>query len=272
MSRTVPWHGTGVTDIGRVRLTNQDAFRVSNELGLWIVADGMGGHAGGDVASQIAVETIDDYIRMHRGPSRAHETKEIQKLLHSAVNHANATIRNHAKTHPALIGMGTTVVLIFIPPTSSDVAWVAHVGDSRAYLIRDRHLSALTRDHTELEERIQAGLLPRSTSSRHRLGHVLARAVGVEPVVEPDVSNVELQPGDKLLLCSDGLNKMLNDAHVLDVLMRMDGHPPAKQCTALIDCVNTLGGKDNTTVVLIHGEPVSLDRESFPSLFSQSHS
>ena len=254
MSRTVAWHGTGVTDIGRVRLTNQDAFRVSNELGLWIVADGMGGHAGGDVASHVAVETIDDYVRMHRGQSRGYEAKAIQEFLRSAVHHANAAVRNHAKTHPALIGMGTTVVLIFIPPPSSGVAWVAHVGDSRAYLIRERHLSALTEDHTVLEERILAGLLPRSTSSRHRLGHVLARAVGVEPVVEADVSNVELQPGDALLLCSDGLNKTLNDAHVLDALMRMDGHPPEKKCTGLIDCVNTLGGTDNTTVVLIHDE------------------
>ena len=254
MSRTVAWHGTGVTDIGRVRLTNQDTFRVSNELGLWIVADGMGGHAGGDVASHVAVKTIDDYVRRHRGRSRAFEGEAIRELLRSAVNHANATIRNHAGAHPALTGMGTTVVLIFIPPTSSDAAWVAHVGDSRAYLIRERHLSTLTRDHTVLEERIRAGLLPRSTSSGHRLGHVLARAVGVELVVEADVSNVELQPGDELLLCSDGLNKMLNDAHVLDALMRMDGHSPEKKCTALIDCVNKLGGKDNTTVVLIHDE------------------
>lgn len=120
MIRTGSWRGTGVTEIGRVRLTNQDAFRVSNELGLWIVADGMGGHAGGDVASHIAVETIDDYARMHRGQSQAHGAKEIQKLLRSAVNHANATIRNHAKTHPALIGMGTTVVLIHDEPVSLD--------------------------------------------------------------------------------------------------------------------------------------------------------
>lgn len=252
MSRTVSWRGTGVTDVGRVRRTNQDAFRVSNELGLWIVADGMGGHAGGDVASHIAVETIDDDVRMHREQSPVYEAKEIQELLRSAVNHANAAVRSHAKTHPALIGMGTTVVLIFIPPTSSDVAWVAHVGDSRAYLIRKGHLSALTTDHTELEERIRAGLLPTSTSSRHQLGHVLARAVGVEPVVEADVSNVELQPGDELLLCSDGLNKTLNDADLLDALMKMDGHPPAKKCVALIDGVNKLGGQDNTTVLLIH--------------------
>ena len=252
MSRTVSWRGTGVTDVGRVRRTNQDAFRVSNELGLWIVADGMGGHAGGDVASHAAVETIDDDVRRHRGPSPAYEANDIQELLRSAVNHANAAVRSHAKTHPALIGMGTTVVLIFIPPTSSGVAWVAHVGDSRAYLIRERHMSALTTDHTELEERIRAGLLPQSTSSHHQLGHVLARAVGVEPVVEADVSNVALQPGDELLLCSDGLNKTLNDADLLDALMRMDGHPPAKKCTALIDCVNKLGGQDNTTVLLIH--------------------
>lgn len=110
MSPTVSWHGTGVTETGRVRLTNQDAFRLSNELGLWIVAAGVGGHAGGDVASHIAVETIDNYVRMHRGQSRAYEAKEIRERLRSAVNHANATIRNHVKTHPALIGMGTTVV------------------------------------------------------------------------------------------------------------------------------------------------------------------
>lgn len=250
MDRTAQWHGVGVTDVGHVRPTNQDAFRVSDELGLWMVADGMGGHAGGDIASQKAVEAIHGYVKAHH----PFKTEEIPALLQSAVSHANDAIRDYASAHPAFIGMGTTVVVLFIPPPLSDCAWIAHAGDSRAYLIREQHLSALTTDHTVLEERIQAGLLPRSTPAHHELGHALTRAVGVESSIKTDVSKIKLQPMDAFLLCSDGLNKMLEDARILDTLMTMTNHPPARKCEALVNLANDRGGRDNTTVVLIYNE------------------
>ncbi len=240
-----------MTHVGFVRPTNQDTFLVSNELGLWIVADGMGGHAGGDVASQKTVEAIHRYIAERAGQDQATRTEEIPSLLRSAIGYANETVRAHAKAHPEFTGMGTTMVLLYRPDPFSPLAWVAHVGDSRAYLIRDQQFSALTRDHTVLEEHIQQGLLPRSTPASHPDGHALTRGVGIESTVEADVSTVKLKATDEVLLCSDGLNKMLNDEDILDILMTTRPQTPEQKCQALIDQANVRGGLDNTTVVLI---------------------
>ena len=239
-----------MTHVGRVRPTNQDAFLALNELGLWIVADGMGGHAGGDVASQTTVDAIRGFVteRVTQGLPATHE---IPTVLQSAIGHANETVRAYAQANPEFTGMGTTVVLFYLPVPSSPLAWVAHAGDSRAYLIRNRRISALTRDHTVLEERIQQGLLPKSTPATHPYGHVLTRGIGVSPAVEVDVSTIELQPTDEVLLCSDGLNKMLNDEDILDVLMTVRSHPTEQKCQALIDQANVRGGRDNTTVIVL---------------------
>ena len=251
MDRTVQWQGTGATHTGLVRPTNQDAFLVANDLGLWIIADGMGGHAGGDVASRITIEAIHGYIAERAGRTSASKTDEISSLLRSAVGHANETVRAYAKAHPEFTGMGTTVVLFYLPVPSSPVAWVAHAGDSRAYLIRDQRISALTKDHTVLEERIQEGLLPKSTPASHPDGHVLTRGVGVSPTIEADVSTKKLQPIDEFILCSDGLNKMLHDEQILDTLVTMGTEIPEHKCQAFIDQANDRGGVDNTTVILI---------------------
>ena len=242
MDRTTQWHGVGVTHVGFVRPTNQDTFLVSNELGLWIVADGMGGHAGGDVASQKTVEAIYDYIAERAGQDQATRTEEIPSLLRSAIGYANETVRAHAEANPEFTGMGTTVVLLYLPAPSFPLAWVAHAGDSRAYLIRDQRISALTSDHTVLEERIQQGLLPRSTPTSHPFAHRLTRGVGVSPTIEPDVLTTKLQSIDEILLCSDGLNKMLNDDDIQDNLIAMRAHPPKRKCQALIDQANVRGG------------------------------
>ena len=138
------WKGYGLTDIGLVRQTNQDTLLLNNELGLWIVADGMGGHAGGDVASQLAVETIHQYIADHAPSTDQSKSVDCAAIIQSAMVQANATIRKRAKAEPALKGMGTTVVLIFMPNTNDENAFIAHVGDSRAYLIRDKKITALT--------------------------------------------------------------------------------------------------------------------------------
>ena len=251
MDRTTQWHGAGATHAGFVRPTNQDAFLVSDELGLWVVADGMGGHAAGDVASQKTVEAIHRYVAERAGQGQPAGTDEIPLFLQSAIGHANETVRTCAKANPEFTGMGTTVVLFHMPASSSPLAWVAHAGDSRAYLIRDQQISALTRDHTVLEERIQQGILPESTPASHPDGHVLTRGVGVNPTIEVDVSTVKLQPMDEILLCSDGLNKMLSDDQILGTLLTMRKKPPEQKCQALIDQANVRGGRDNTTVILV---------------------
>lgn len=251
MDHRAQWQGAGITHVGCVRPTNQDTFLISNELGLWIVADGMGGHAGGDVASPKAIEAIRGYVAERAGPGLSAGTEEIPSFLQSAVGYANETVRAHAIANPEFTGMGTTVALLFLPDPASPLAWVAHAGDSRAYLMRDLRMTALTRDHTVLEERISQGLLPRSTPASHSLGHVLTRGVGVSPTIEADVSMIKLQPMDEILLCSDGLNKMLSDEDIRDVLLALRSQPPEQKCQALIDEANVRGGLDNTTVVLI---------------------
>ena len=251
MDRTGQWHGAGATHTGLVRPTNQDAFLAANDLGLWIVADGMGGHAGGNVASRITIEAIHGYIAERAGHHSTTKTDEIPSLLRSAVGYANEAVLAHAKANPEFTGMGTTVVLFFLPAPSSPLAWVAHTGDSRAYLIRDQQISALTRDHTVLEEYIQQGLLPKSTPASHPLGHKLTRGVGVNSTIETDVSTIKLKLEDEVILFSDGLNKMLNDEQILDTLVAMRAETPERKCRALIDQANDRGGADNTTVILI---------------------
>ncbi len=251
MDRTAQWHGVGVTDVGRVRSTNQDTFLVSNELGLWIVADGMGGQPGGDVASKKTVEAIHGYFTKHAERWLTAKTQEIPSFLQSAIKHANTAVRAYAKANPELTDMGTTVVLLFLPSPSSTVTWIAHAGDSRAYLIRDQRISALTKDHTMLEEHVQKGLVSRATPTSHPSGHVLTRGVGVYSTVEADVSKIKIQVTDEFLLCSDGLNKMLNDDQILNALMAMRTQPPEARCQALINQANIQGGQDNTTVILI---------------------
>lgn len=251
MDRTVQWHGAGATHTGLVRPTNQDAFLVANDLGLWIIADGMGGHAGGEVASRITVEAIHNYITEHAERATASKTDEISSLLRSAVAYANETVLAHAKANPEFTGMGTTVVLLYLPAPSSPFTWVAHAGDSRAYLIRDQQITALTRDHTVLEEYIQQGRLPKSTPAGHPLGHKLTRGVGVNSTIETDISTIKIQLEDEVILFSDGLNKMLSDEQILDTLVTMRTETPEHKCQALIDQANNRGGVDNTTVILI---------------------
>lgn len=251
MDQTGQWQGTGATHAGLVRPTNQDAFLIANDLGLWIVADGMGGHAGGNVASRITIEAIHGYVAERAGRASANETDEISSLLRSAVGYANEAVLAHAKANPEFTGMGTTVVLFFLPAPSSPLAWVAHAGDSRAYLIRNQQISALTRDHTVLEEYIQQGRLPESTPDTHPDGHKLTRGIGVNSTIETDISTIKIQLEDEVILFSDGLNKMLNDEQILDTLITIRTETPEHKCQALIDRANDRGGADNTTVILI---------------------
>lgn len=251
MDQTAQWQGAGATHTGCVRPTNQDAFLVANDLGLWIIADGMGGHAGGNVASRITVEAIHNYITERVGHDSAINVDEISSLLCSAVRHANETVLAYVTANPEFTGMGTTVVLLYLPAPSSPHAWVAHAGDSRAYLLRDQRISVLTRDHTVLEERIQQGLLPQSTPSSHPLGHQLTRGVGINSTIETDVSATRIQSTDEIFLCSDGLNKMLDDQDILDLLIATHSQPPDQKCQTLIKQANMRGGKDNTTVILV---------------------
>jgi serine/threonine protein phosphatase PrpC len=243
------WRGTGITDIGKVRRSNQDAFAVDDDLGLWVVADGMGGHSGGAEASHIAVSSLMNYLK--NGPSESRsDYSDNDALLRRAVQEADSAIRDKALMYPELTGMGTTVVLLHLLPASPMELRVAHVGDSRAYLLRGDDLSRLTRDHSLMEDLVSRGLLSREEAAAHPRRNVLTRAIGIEGMAMPDISRHTLHAEDLLLLCTDGLTGMLNDLDIRDTLTEA-ARSPDLACKLLVDKANARGGKDNVTVVIV---------------------
>lgn len=227
------------TDRGRRRETNEDALLVDQENGIFLLADGMGGHQAGEVASRLAVDVTYVYIRNNL--QRAREAHSLSALLEDAVVHAHTTIREQAGTSPLLNGMGTTLVIMLIHNTD---AYLCHIGDSRAYLLREG-IRQVTRDHT-----MDDYLLSRNIMTRGQKSHILTQAVGTSEHPAPEQHHLKLQPGDIMLLCSDGLTDMLSDSEIETIVRRHDGHLAAA-AHELIEAANDRGGKDNISVVLI---------------------
>ena len=250
---SMTWSGWGLTDIGKIRKMNQDTLAIRNDLQLWVVADGMGGHAGGEVASRIAVETITRHVASHAPLSKIeedHSPTHESHMVH-AIESANQAIREEAQHETSLHGMGTTVVTVRIlnGPTRS-YATVAHAGDSRLYLFRGGKLTLWTRDHTLMEERLELKLMTPEQVRTHPLRHVLTKGLGIDPQVMPTVSTYALDPQDLLLMCSDGLTKMLTDEEI-QVLLLKAHTSSADLPDLLVKTANRLGGEDNTTVLVI---------------------
>ncbi|WP_447977140.1 Stp1/IreP family PP2C-type Ser/Thr phosphatase [Candidatus Nitrospira bockiana] len=254
LSPPARWQGIGLSDPGRVRPSNQDAFAVCNDLSVWAIADGMGGRPGGREASLIAVNTAVQELRKSAVLSGdSAYVDSVRTLLGEVATRSNQAVRDEAVRCPALMGMGTTLVILVVLPSPSPTALVAHVGDSRAYLFRDATLRRITRDHSFVEEAIHSGVLSEEEAEDHPLRHVLTRAVGTEPEVEPDISILPLEDGDILLLCTDGLTKMVTEDVIAAVLKRPTLSARAR-CRALIDEANRRGGEDNTTVILVSNQ------------------
>jgi protein phosphatase len=238
---------SGLSDVGRVREHNEDSFDVDLEEQVYVVADGMGGHRHGEVASRIAVEAIS--AAFHGG----RELGEVDEDLPSHLGHLKASIESAQEAvqgavedDVALVGMGTTVVAMIV---REDSAGVAHVGDSRAYRFRDGILHQLTKDHTWVGEQVGAGLLSEEQAKVHPLRNVVTRALGGRGGVEVDVSEVTLKAGDIYLLCSDGLTGMLSDQDIGQHLTSAASIEDAGR--NLISSANENGGVDNTTVVIV---------------------
>jgi protein phosphatase len=247
------WAGTGLTSIGLVRSTNQDAFAIDNAIGLWIVADGMGGHAGGQIASETAVSVMSGMITSNlRGlvKYRYRTASQRAKLLSKAVAAAGAAIYEKAAKDPRLTGMGTTVVAAFYCAAPFPSAVIAHLGDSRAYMVRQHTMLALTRDHSLVQDLVKTGQLTDAEAKFHPKQHVLSNALGLSPDSIPDIAVHRLEPDSRLLLCTDGLTKMVTEEEITGILMTND-RSDTECCRRLIDCANTYGGNDNTTVLLI---------------------
>lgn len=231
-----------ITDIGKKRSSNQDFVYASDQpvgnlSNLLIVADGMGGHNAGDIASRCTVESMVDYIE------KADEKRPIP-LLSMSIHQANDLVMEKAKSDRALEGMGTTVVAATI---KEDYLYIANVGDSRLYLI-DQEIQQVTRDHSLVEEMIRLGELKRKDARSYPDRNVITRAVGVHSPVKIDFFDVKLEAGDRILLCSDGLTNMVEDEDIFRIIKKSGSLREAAQ--KLVNEANKNGGKDNISVVL----------------------
>ena len=236
------------TSIGKIRQINEDAFLAKAEDGVFIVCDGMGGAAAGEVASQLAVETIGARLAGARS-AEAGDSKFQERTLQlgAAIREANRAIISRAKDNISQAGMGTTVVGAW---ADSGVVSLAHVGDSRAYLANAAGFESVTTDHSLVEAQVQAGLIDREESLHSEHQNILLRALGRDENVQVDLAEVTVSPGDRLMLCTDGLTRTVNDADLAAALDRFRGEPQ-QACDFLIEAANTNGGPDNITVVIV---------------------
>jgi len=239
----------GSTHVGRVRSSNEDHFGTFDDLALYVVADGMGGHAAGEVASLMAVQTVRDAFlegtsdRTQPAPEHDHSRR-----LVSAIEQANQRIYAAGVENQALAGMGTTVAALWV---ENDVAHVAHVGDSRVYRLRGAVFDQVTADHSLVNDYLSRGIMTPDEAASHPMKHVLVRALGTAPTVSVDVRRLPLEAGDLFLLCSDGLSNVVPVEELAAILSKPDGSQLSAQCQALIDAANRHGGLDNITAVLL---------------------
>jgi len=235
----------GMTDTGLVRAGNEDAWAVDVAQGLYIVADGMGGHNAGEIAAQLVVESLPKLVQ-RRLSTMPRTSAALARRLRSAVSRLSRDVYEQASEKPHLYGMGATVVAAMI---RGDEAIIVHMGDSRAYLLRDGRLRLLTRDHSVVQALIDAGDITPEEAEYHPDRNRITASIGMPGEPTPDSKRVHLRIGDKLLLCTDGLANMVDDAHVCQILRSTA--PPETVCKDLIDAANTAGGDDNITVVVI---------------------
>ncbi|MBL8053683.1 MAG: Stp1/IreP family PP2C-type Ser/Thr phosphatase [Nitrospira sp.] len=243
------WIGIGRSETGLVRASNQDAFAVMDTTGMWAVADGMGGHVGGAVAAQTAISTVQAQAAFSQEQLRSGSASPID-VLTTLISRAHDAILAQARSQPKLKGMGTTLVLLTVVPDQTSMAYVAHIGDSRAYRFRAGTLTPLTRDHSLIEKYLERGILTPETAKTHPERHVLTRALGVSSTVTPTIAGCAMQEDDLVILCSDGLTKMLEDQDIQRVLDN-DDPSPASACDRLIAAALDRGGEDNVTVVVV---------------------
>jgi len=241
------------SDIGRVRTNNEDSLAISPEMNLFVVSDGMGGQASGEIASRLAVDTVlahcwesDSNLSPAFVGEHIEGISELSNRLASAVRLANEVIQHTAQEKATDGGMGATIVAV---RCEGERMTIAHVGDSRAYRLRDDQLEQLTRDHSLVAEQVRYGEITEQEARSSELQNVLIRSLGVEPEVEVDVSEELLIEGDTILLCTDGLTHEVSDDQIESTLRNSrDAQDAADQ---LVDLANRAGGRDNVTVVVV---------------------
>ena len=250
---TLVLQAAGKTDVGIVRTNNEDNLGYDTRAGIFVVCDGMGGQAAGERASKIAVDTVLTYFgpAAKAGDNRVvgatfDGVSERANALARAIQLANQTICEEAALNPAQTGMGSTIVAVLV---EGNLCSIANVGDSRVYLVRGGTIQQLTSDHSLLMEQVRRGLMTAEEAEQSALQNVIVRALGSEEIIESDLADHELLPGDILLLCSDGLTRRLKDESILEILSRT---PDLNQaCDQLIEAAKAAGSDDNITSLLV---------------------
>jgi protein phosphatase len=237
----VSWPYALVSDTGRMRENNEDCARVLPELGLYVIADGMGGHVAGEVASRVAADTMAAEVARHPNPRRV---RDQQGILHTAIVAANTAVLREGETRK-LLGMGTTLTALRV---TRRTATISHIGDTRAYFVRPKRLQQLTTDHTLVAMLVATGVVHTDEAQNHPDKHLLTQAIGTHAEIEPDVFQKRIPRGCRILLCTDGLHDHtpLDEVHRLALLPDID-----EAAQALVDAANSCGGPDNVTVILI---------------------
>lgn len=234
-----------VSDRGRKRPSNEDAFGFSVEDGVFVVCDGMGGAAAGEVASSVAVDEV-----LHLLAGRGQDGRiAMPGAVEEAIVAANEAVYSRAQSNQKLNGMGTTLVAL---ATQESHVWVLNIGDSRCYRLRNGSLELLTLDHSLVEEQVRLGRMSRSEALRSPYRNVITRALGTQTLVTPDVFAMEAEQGDLFLLCTDGLTRELSDAAIAATLAREASLE--QTCTALVEAAKAAGGHDNITCLLVRAE------------------
>lgn len=233
----------GISDLGLHRKKNEDSYLINQNLGLFVICDGMGGHRGGDIASQLAINTIDTLSREER-------FTDAQTLLYEAIQKANEIIWQQGHANPEWEGMGTTVTAALL---ENEKLRVANVGDSSLHIIRNKSLRKITKDHTLAEQMVKEGLLRFEEIRSSSYNHILTRALGVDEDVQIDIFEEQLESGDYILICSDGLSDMLDENEILDVFMEAAATGDQLDVIArtLLRQALAKGGYDNVTILII---------------------
>ncbi|KIQ35798.1 protein phosphatase [Variovorax paradoxus] len=244
------WEFAALTDVGRVRAHNEDAVHVDPELGLTVLADGMGGYKGGEVASAMAVSLLHaSFARWFAQAGLQAPARVVRRALQAATDEANASILHAGTTNAELQGMGTTLVLAAFRPQR---VLVGHIGDSRCYRLRNNKLELLTRDHSLRQQQLDAGAITPEEALSSPTRNLVTRAVGVEAQVLLEMHEHSARPGDLYMLCSDGLSEMITDAQLFTLLEHDVGLQ--KKAQLLVAIANDNGGRDNISVVLARAD------------------
>ena len=240
------------TDVGMKREHNEDSYLINEDLGLYVVCDGMGGAAGGEIASRMAVDTIVERMSADLSPNPGAELEGNggRERLHAAIAEANRIVLERAERESNLYGMGTTLVALLL---ENSHALVAHAGDSRCYLLRGGKLERVTQDHSLVDEQMRLGAMTAEEAERSPLRSVITRAIGTQPSITEDVAVIEPQPGDVFLLCSDGLTREVDDEDIARILNSESdaGNDLDRAAQALVDAANEAGGRDNVTALAV---------------------